>query len=44
VGLIGSSRQIRAADDAIEMLIKGAPHNTVYSALERQRRVEVEKW
>jgi len=44
VGLIGSSRQIRAADDAIEMLIKGAPHNTVYSALERQRRVEVEEW
>lgn len=44
VGLIGFSHQIKVAGDAIEMLIKGTPHSTVYSFLERQRGVEVGEW
>ncbi len=44
VGLIGFSHQIKAAGEAIEMLIKGTPHSTVYSFLERQRGVEVGEW
>ena len=44
VSLIGFSHQTRAAGDAIEMLIKGAPHSAVYGFLERQRGMGVERW
>jgi len=43
IGIIGYSHQIRTAHEAIEMLINGAPHSTVYSFLERKRRREEER-
>lgn len=38
VAIIGTPDQIQTVRRAIEMLIKGAPHASVYSYLERQRR------
>jgi len=40
IGMIGYSHQIRTVHEAIEMLINGVPHSTVYSFLERKRREE----
>jgi len=36
--IIGTYRELRIAKHAIEMLIQGAPHKTVYRYLEDQRR------
>jgi ribosomal RNA assembly protein len=46
ISVIGHFYKIKAAHDAIEMLINGAPHSSVYSFLERRRRAETEekKW
>lgn len=46
ISVIGYSHPIRTAHEAMEMLINGAPHSTVYSFLERKRREEEEekKW
>ncbi len=46
ISLIGYSHSIRTAHEAMEMLINGTPHSTVYSLLERKRREEEEekKW
>ncbi|MDI6639332.1 MAG: KH domain-containing protein [Methanocellales archaeon] len=38
VGIIGTPDQIQTVRKAVEMLIKGAPHASVYSYLEKQRR------
>jgi len=38
VGLIGDITCVQVARKAIEMLIEGAPHGTVYSYLEKKRR------
>ncbi len=38
VAMIGSPDQIKLARTAIEMLINGVPHETVFSFLERKRR------
>ncbi len=38
VGIIGTPDRTQIVRRAIEMLIKGAPHASVYSYLERQRR------
>jgi ribosomal RNA assembly protein len=38
VGLIGTVEQIQIAREAIEMLIKGSMHGTVYRFLHRKRR------
>lgn len=38
VGIIGYPSHVQAARKAIEMLIEGAPHGTVYSYLEKKRR------
>jgi ribosomal RNA assembly protein len=38
VGIIGEPQEMRVAREAIEMLIDGAPHNTVYKFLEDKRR------
>jgi len=38
VGTIGDPVRVQAARKAIEMLIEGAPHGTVYSYLEKKRR------
>ena len=38
VGIIGKPDQIQIVRRATEMLIKGVPHASVYSYLERQRR------
>lgn len=43
ISLIGYPDKIRAAHDAIEMLINGAHHSSVYSFLERKQRAEEEK-
>jgi ribosomal RNA assembly protein len=43
IGMIGYSHQIRTAHDAIEILIRGAPHSSVYLFLERKKRAEEEK-
>ncbi len=46
ISVIGHYHHIKAAHDAIEMLINGAPHSSVYAFLERRRRAETEerKW
>lgn len=46
ISVIGDYHRLKAAHDALEMLINGAPHSSVYSFLERIRRVETEekKW
>ena len=44
VSLIGYPEQIKVAREAIEMLIKGTPHNTVYAFLERKRRALEPEW
>jgi len=38
VAFIGNSHQIKVAREAVEMLVNGAPHGTVYRFLERKRR------
>jgi len=38
VGLIGDIEQVQAAREAIQMLIRGSLHNTVYRFLHRKRR------
>jgi len=38
VGIIGDPMRVQVARKAIEMLIEGTPHGTVYSYLERKRR------
>jgi len=38
VGIIGSFEQVQIAREAIQMLIKGAMHGTVYRYLHRKRR------
>lgn len=43
VGIIGYSHQIRIAHTAIEMIINGAPHSTVYRFLEGKRRIMKEE-
>jgi ribosomal RNA assembly protein len=42
VTLIGTPDHLRNARTAIEMLINGVPHETVYSFLEKKRRAEKE--
>ncbi len=44
VSLIGYPEQIEVARDAIEMLIRGIPHSTVYSFLERKKRTMEPEW
>ncbi|RLG35306.1 RNA-processing protein, partial [Methanosarcinales archaeon] len=44
VSLIGYPEQIKVAREAIEMLIKGTPHSTVYTFLERKRRALEPEW
>jgi len=43
ISLIGDTVRLRTAHEAIEMLIRGAPHSSVYSFLERKRRSEEEQ-
>ncbi|MBA5942771.1 MAG: RNA-processing protein [Methanophagales archaeon] len=43
ISLIGYSHNIKAAYDAISMLIQGSPHSAVYSSLDRKRRAEEEE-
>ena len=38
VGLIGDIEQVQAAKEAIQMLIRGSQHSTVYRFLHRKRR------
>ncbi len=38
VGIIGAFEQVKTAKAAIEMLIDGVPHESVYSFLDRKRR------
>ena len=38
VAIIGLAENITIARDAIQMLLKGSPHSTVYRWLERQRK------
>jgi len=38
VGIIGTLEQVQIAREAIEMLIKGSMHGTVYRFLHRKRR------
>ena len=42
VGLLGRADKVRVASEAIEMLIRGAPHSSVYRFLERKRKAEEE--
>ena len=45
VGVIGASEQALMARKAIEALLRGSPHSSVYRWLERKRRkLRVEKW
>jgi arCOG04150 universal archaeal KH domain protein len=47
IAMIGYSHQIRTAHDAIEILMRGAPHSSVYLFLERRKRAaeeEREEW
>jgi ribosomal RNA assembly protein len=46
ISLIGYADHIRTAHDALELLIHGSPHSSVYKFLERKRRAELEqaKW
>jgi ribosomal RNA assembly protein len=43
ISLIGDPLRLRTAHEAIEMLIRGAPHSSVYNFLERKRRSEEEQ-
>jgi ribosomal RNA assembly protein len=38
IGIIGYPHRVRIAHNAIEMLINGAPHSSIYSFLEKKRR------
>ena len=38
VGIIGEMREVAVAREAVEMLLNGASHGTVYKFLERQRK------
>ncbi|MFB3889608.1 MAG: pre-rRNA-processing protein PNO1 [Candidatus Bathyarchaeia archaeon] len=38
IGLIGTFEQVDAARNAVQMLIEGAQHHTVYSYLQKKRR------
>ncbi len=38
VGIIGEVEEVQAAHEAVDMLIDGAPHSTVYKFLEQARR------
>jgi ribosomal RNA assembly protein len=42
ISVIGDAERIRTAHDAIELLIQGSSHSSVYSFLERKRRAEAE--
>jgi ribosomal RNA assembly protein len=42
ISLIGDQQRLRTAREAIEMLIRGAPHSSVYHFLERKRQAEEE--
>jgi ribosomal RNA assembly protein len=44
VAIIGNVEQGRMAKEAIMMLIKGAPHSTVYSVLQKRKRAQKRKW
>ena len=46
ISLIGDADHIRTAHDALELLIHGSPHSSVYNFLERKRKAEAEqaKW
>ena len=38
VGLIGTFEQVDAARNAIQMIIQGSQHHTVYAFLQKKRR------
>jgi len=38
VGIIGTIEQVKIAREAVEMLIKGVSHESVFSFLEKKRR------
>jgi ribosomal RNA assembly protein len=38
VGFIGNFEQVNAARDAVQMIIQGSEHHTVYSFLQKRRR------
>ena len=38
VGIIGTVEQVKIAREAIEMIIKGVSHESVFSFLEKKRR------
>lgn len=38
IGLIGYPQRVRTAHNAIEMLINGAPHSSIYSFLEKKKK------
>jgi ribosomal RNA assembly protein len=43
ISVIGDAERIRTAHDAIELLIQGSSHSSVYNFLERRRRAEAEQ-
>ena len=43
ISMIGYADRIRTAHDAIELLIQGSPHSSVYNFLERKRRAAAEQ-
>ncbi len=44
VSLIGYPEQLKEAREAIEMLLRGTPHSTVYAFLERKRPALEPEW
>jgi len=38
VGIIGEVHELEMAREAVEMLVRGAPHNSVYKFLNKKRR------
>ena len=38
VGILGDIHEVALAKEAVEMIIKGAPHSVVYKMLERRRK------
>jgi len=44
IGVIGYPHQIRIAGEALEMLIDGIPHSTVYAFIERKKREETQNY
>jgi len=43
ISLLGYADKVRVASEAIEMLVRGAPHSSVYRFLERKRKAEEEQ-